>query len=551
MEAGDSDIEVDLEFVAGVRGEIEKLLSRAENLERRDPKVEAFIRVLEDKSQMVNNKSLVFTTFRHTLAYLAEYVRAAGLRFGVVHGGVRDDDRATLRHRFSLPKEDPESLDILLSSEVGCEGLDFQFCDLLINYDLPWNPMRVEQRIGRIDRYGQKSETVAIVNMVTPGTVDADIYERCLLRIGVFQHAVGGGEEILGDITQEIHDIAESFTLSEEERDRRLKQLGDNSIRQIQEEQVLEEKQAELFGLTVPVQSWQEEIEAAETFWLSAEALLACVKAYLMSRAQTEGEFFLGDKPLKTLRLNQEIRARLLEDFKQLPRSIDPLYRQWEKWLKGSDPMLSVTFDQETAAANSDAVHLGVLHPLVRQAAVHQQRTGLVRVSFCATSETIKPGRYPFALYHWHKVGVKNDDELVAVANDDIVQSSLLSLLINAHDAASEAGVDDGMEAELDQSHHIKWRAARANHVGENHELVKHRQQSLSVSHQARRNLLEDQLRQATNQRITRMKESELGRAIHDYERRMRELEGASNSADIHANPLVVGVLTVTKGLQE
>ena len=54
-------------------------------------------------------------------------------------------------------------------------------------YDLPWNSMRVEQRIGRIDRYGQASETVAIVNLVTPGTVDADIYERCLLRIGVFR----------------------------------------------------------------------------------------------------------------------------------------------------------------------------------------------------------------------------------------------------------------------------------------------------------------------------------------------------------------------------
>tara|TARA_R110001583_G_scaffold195544_1_gene375845 strand:+ start:15438 stop:19037 length:3600 start_codon:yes stop_codon:yes gene_type:complete len=551
MEAGDSDIEIDLKFVAGVRNEIEKLLSRAENLDRFDPKVEAFIRVLNDKSQMINNKSLVFTTFRHTLAYLAEYVTAAGLRFGLVHGGVRDDERAALRHRFSLHKDDPQALDILLSSEVGCEGLDFQFCDLLINYDLPWNPMRVEQRIGRIDRYGQQSETVAIVNMVTPGTVDADIYERCLLRIGVFQHAVGGSEEILGEITQEIHDIAESFTLSEQEREERLKQLGDNSIRQVQEEQLLEEKQAELFGLTVPVQSWQEEIEAAETFWLSPKALLACVKAYLSSRAQTDGEFLLGEKPLKTLRLNHEIRARLLEDFKQLPRSSDPLYRQWEKWLKGADPMLSVTVDQETAAANSDVVHLGVLHPLVRQAALHQEHSDVVKVSLHANSETISPGRYPFALYHWRKVGVKNDDELVAVANDDIVQSSLLSLLIDAHDAESVESIDDGMEAELDQSHHIKWRAARASHVGENHELVKHRQQSLSVSHQARRNLLEEQLRQATNQRITRMKESELGRAIHDYERRMRELEDASNSADIHANPLVVGVLTVTKGLQE
>ena len=153
---------------------------------------------------MANNKALAFSTFRHTLAYIARHMADTGLRYGLVHGGVADEERAELRRRFALPKEDPDALDVLLSSEVGSEGLDFQFCDLLINYDLPWNPMRVEQRIGRIDRYGQASETVAIVNLVTPGTVDADIYERCLLRIGVFRHAVGGSEEILGEITREI-----------------------------------------------------------------------------------------------------------------------------------------------------------------------------------------------------------------------------------------------------------------------------------------------------------------------------------------------------------
>ena len=56
--------------------------------------------------------------------------------------------------------------------------------------------MKIEQRIGRIDRRGQKSESVAIINLITPNTVDADIYERCLLRIGVFESALGGSEEI-------------------------------------------------------------------------------------------------------------------------------------------------------------------------------------------------------------------------------------------------------------------------------------------------------------------------------------------------------------------
>ena len=291
LEAGYSEAETNLSFLAEVRGDIEALLERAESLDPMDPKVNAFVQVLQDKRQMANNKAMVFSTFRHTLAYIAEHTEDAGLRYGLVHGGVVDDERADVRRRFALPKEDPDALDVLLSSEVGSEGLDFQFCDLLINYDLPWNPMRVEQRIGRIDRYGQQSETVAIVNLITPGTVDADIYERCLWRIGVFQHAVGGSEEILGEITREIHDIAESFTLTAEERAQRLQQLGDNGIRQIQEEQALEEKQAELFGLTVPKQSWRQEIEAAETFWLSPQTLQHCVSTYLAGFMETDGEF--------------------------------------------------------------------------------------------------------------------------------------------------------------------------------------------------------------------------------------------------------------------
>ena len=148
----------------------------------------------------------------------------------MIHGGTPDEERMELRNRFEKPRGDGGSLDLLLFSEIGCEGLDYQFCDCIVNYDLPWNPMRIEQRIGRIDRNGQKSESVAIINLITPGTVDADIYERCLVRIGVFNSALGGGEEILGEITREIKSIAENFSLSEEETRSKLQQLADNKI---------------------------------------------------------------------------------------------------------------------------------------------------------------------------------------------------------------------------------------------------------------------------------------------------------------------------------
>lgn len=263
MEASDSEEEGNLEFVDQVRTEIEGLLEQAQNLDPHDPKLSAFVKVLLDKNKRPNNKALVFSTFRHTLGYLEMNLRNTGLRVALIHGDVPDDDRASLRRRFALPKDDADAFDVLLSSEVGCEGLDFQFCDFLVNYDLPWNPMRIEQRIGRVDRYGQPSETVAIVNFVTPGTVDAEIYDRCLWRIGVFEQAVGGSEEILGAIAQELHDIAENFTLTAEERAQRLQQLSDNKVQQIREEQELESKQAELFGLSIPGRSWRDEVQAA------------------------------------------------------------------------------------------------------------------------------------------------------------------------------------------------------------------------------------------------------------------------------------------------
>lgn len=546
MEAADSDSDVDLGFVQSVRREIDELLALSQNLNLDDRKIEAFKKILADKGCLENNKSLVFTTFRHTLSYLAAHTAETGLRFGVVHGGIPDEERANLRRRFALTKADAEAIDVLLSSEVGCEGLDFQFCDLLINYDLPWNPMRIEQRIGRIDRYGQRSETVAIMNLVTPGTVDGDIYERCLWRIGVFQHAVGGNEEILGTITREIHDIAESFSLNEDEKRNRLRQLSDNVIRQLREEEDLENKQSELFGLDVPKPSWRDDVEAAESFWLSPAAIAAAVEAYLSETLESEGEHLLGAGPLKTLRLSQESRAALLSDFSRLARSVDPISREWEKWLKGGQPTLAVTFDQETASENPKTVHISVIHPLVRQAA---RFLDVDEPQFCTLelhSDDLPVGDHPFALYRWTKHGVRPDEALVAIASDMALEGSLLGVLAQANHVDLALPGPDIFEG-LEFRHHAKWVEAQANHIDANRQLIEHRVQSLTVSHRARSTVIEDQIRRATNDKIRVMRQGELARANADFDRRIVELEQATSGGDVRASPIVFGLLRIVK----
>lgn len=547
LEASDSENDPDFSFVEQVRSDVEGLLEKATDLPPPDPKVDAFLKVVLDKSKRPNNKALVFSTFRHTLAYLAKHTSDRGLRVGVIQGDVPDEDRRDLRRRFALPKDNSDAIDVLLSSEVGCEGLDFQFCDFLVNYDLPWNPMRIEQRIGRIDRYGQSAETIAIINLVTPGTVDADIYDRCLTRIGVFEHAVGGSEEILGKITQELHDIAESFTLNAEERASRLQQLADNSIRLIREQQELEASQSEFFGLNVPNQVWQKELQAADSYWLSAEAIQRCVSTYVSHRSGADTEHILGDKGLKTLRLNQETRTRLLDDFKRLSRSNDLSSREWEKWLKGSLPTVPITFDQEVAVEHPKALSLSVVHPLVRQAARFLEISEPAFAAITVSSNTLPLGRHVFALYRWVFDGVKPDESLVPVANDSQIEDVLLTLLQSAKDDA-EGELPDEVECEaLDHRHHHKWSDAHRKHVAANRLIVEHRVQSLNVSHQARRKAIEDQVTRTTDEKIRAMKESELARADADMQRRMADLERAASSGDIRATPILFGSIAITR----
>jgi len=548
-EASDADVPSgSYEFVGQIADEVRSLIERAKRLDPDDPKADAFMQVLTDKLAMDKNKVLVFSTFRHTLAYLVQRCEARQVRYGLVHGGVVDEERAKLRHRFGLPKTDVDAIDVLLSSEVGCEGLDFQFCDCLVNYDLPWNPMRIEQRIGRIDRYGQESEAVAIVNLITPGTIDADIYERCLSRIGVFHHAIGGGEEILGEITRELHSIAEAFSLSEGERDERLRQLADNKVRQIEEEQRLEERQGELFGLNLAAASWEEKLRRSRNYWLEPSSLALAASTYLNRRLGKEQDYLLGDKGLRTLRLSQQARALLLDDFRRLPKSNEPMHRAWERWLRGTSPTLQVTFEQEVAVSAPAATLISLRHPLVRQAASSIGEPEAVYTRVRSLSTSTPPGTYSFAIYRWERQGARQTDELVGVSSEPTVAEHILELLQHAEAADDLELPGQAAFDELDAEHHRRWLVAVGEHAEENRQVVQVRQQSLTASHAARKTLLRGQIERATNDKIRLMKSAELERAEADFNRRIEQLAAAAESGDIKATPVVFGVLDIRGG---
>jgi ERCC4-related helicase len=549
----ESDIAaVDLQgdTVGKIASRINTVLAKARALNSHDPKLEALRKVVGDKQRLPNNKVMLFSCFRHTLAYLYEHLRKDGVRVGLIHGGTPDEDRIDFRNRFALSREQAECLDVLLFSEIGCEGLDYQFCDCMVNYDLPWNPMRVEQRIGRIDRKGQKSESVAIYNLITPGTVDADIYERCLLRIGVFNSALGASEEILGEITREIRDIAENFTLTEAERSARFQQLADNQVRLIQEQEELEQRQLEFFGIHLPEVQMKKDIQDASSFWLTPVALQRLVHRYLCDTSGKEQEFILGEKPLKTLRLSQEVREALLRDFQSLPRQNATAHRDWENWLKGGNPHLLLTFEAGCATQHPEAAFMTPIHPLVKQAATAFNKVSRIATALKVMTDEVPAGSHEFAIYQWQFHGIKEDLVLRPVALLPALTPILTSLLERAEEWAKDTQLVTNAATwdALDTQHYELWSAARDEHRERTQELAQYRLESLATSHRARMALLSEQLDKADNEKIQKMRQSQIAAAEADYARRIQALDIAMERADIVAGPVAYGVLMVEGG---
>lgn len=531
------------EDLSEFRDEVQELIDRSSALSGCDPKFDAFLDVVRGKQTLANSKLLVFSTFRHTLTYLADRLREESVRVGLVHGGIDEDERRELRNRFSLAREDPKALDLLLSSEVGCEGLDYQFCDGIVNYDLPWNPMRVEQRIGRIDRYGQQSDTVVIYNLITPGTVDAEIYQRCLLRIGVFHQALGGGEEILGKVQRKIMDIAQDYALTSEEQAARLQQMSDNEIRVIQEQDRLEREQANLFGLDLPRRD-QDLIREASSFWLAPPMLANLVQHYLLGLQTRSEQLRLSGYGVESLNIGKNTRTQLLEDLRSL-NTRDPTTTEWERWLKGSNPRLSITFDQATAVARRDVTFVTPAHPLAIQASRKLAPENVLTCNVRINSTNVPPGRYPYAIYRWEKLGPKDDFTFQPVCCQPHVAEHLLELLELAEPDADAESIGNDHERALEDVHYRLWVTARASHIEDVAELVRARKASLSTSHTAHTALLTEQRNAAADDRIQRMRESQIDSANRNFEQRMTALTEAASRADIVAGPVVFGIVTI------
>ena len=168
-------------------------LRRVASLARQNERSAKVERLLE---LVPGGKLLVFTRFRATHDALVAALTERGVACASFHGGHSAQARSEAVERFRGP------VDVMICSEVGGEGQNLQFCHRMVNYDLPWNPMLIEQRLGRIHRIGQ-TEPVEVVNLCTGGTAEERILEVLDQRVNLFELVVGELDMILGEVEDE------------------------------------------------------------------------------------------------------------------------------------------------------------------------------------------------------------------------------------------------------------------------------------------------------------------------------------------------------------
>jgi SNF2 family DNA or RNA helicase len=181
--------------------------------------------------QKINDKVIIFTEYRATQMYLQWFLKQYGITSVPFRGGFKRGKKDWMRELFQ------NNAQVLIATEAGGEGINLQFCNHIINFDLPWNPMRLEQRIGRIHRLGQEKD-VMIYNFATKETVEEHIMKLLYEKIHLFEKVIGDLDDILtklefGSIDDHLVDI---FGRSASEGEMRIKMENLTSMIQFAED---------------------------------------------------------------------------------------------------------------------------------------------------------------------------------------------------------------------------------------------------------------------------------------------------------------------------
>jgi SNF2 family DNA or RNA helicase len=216
------------------KDQIQYLISKVEAVQK-NSKAEKALELIQN----INDKVIIFTEYRATQLYLQWFLKQNGITSVPFRGGFKRGKKDWMRELFQKHAQ------VLIATEAGGEGINLQFCNHIINFDLPWNPMRLEQRIGRIHRLGQEKD-VMIYNFAIKDTVEEHILKLLYEKIHLFEKVIGELDDILtkldfGNIEDHLIDI---FSKSSSEGEMRIKMENLSSMIEFANDLMEEEKHA-------------------------------------------------------------------------------------------------------------------------------------------------------------------------------------------------------------------------------------------------------------------------------------------------------------------
>jgi superfamily II DNA or RNA helicase len=356
-------------------------------------------------------KIVVFSGFRATLRYLEERLFEDGISSVVLMGsGRRKHERIDKTEVIETFRADGGP-SVLLTSEVGGEGIDLQFSRFLVNYDLPWNPMRLEQRIGRLDRLGQKSEKIVIWNLLHQGTIDERIYVRLYEKLDLCRRSLGDFEDVVGTEIRILTNELLSGRLTSAQQERRIDQTA-QALENIRREQ--EDLEQKAHHLSVYGDYVLHRVREAHQLrrWVSSEDVRSYVVDYMRHRFPgCEFQANETDPLLYDISLSDAAKVSL-EEFlrtKRLPRTR----------LQDNRPgTIRCRFDHRVGReAGSSVEVISQFHPVVRFVS-HLLRDGeeelrpAVAARLPAETVGCPPGMYVVAASYWTVSGLRTTEKL-------------------------------------------------------------------------------------------------------------------------------------------
>ncbi|MER3438859.1 MAG: hypothetical protein C4346_15425, partial [Chloroflexota bacterium] len=507
----------------------DRLLTLSRRLGEKDSKFEAFSQMLREAlDETPDSKVLVFSFFKGTLRYLHERLRDLGLPAAMIHGDISIPERRQIIERF---RED-DQLRILLSSEVGAEGLDFQFCDILVNYDLPWNPMQVEQRIGRLDRYGQKHPRIRIYNFFLDDTIETRIIERLYERLGVFRRSIGDLEDILGEEIRELSKqvIQRKLTPKEEE------ELADKALVRLEMrarmETEVDQHRDEFLGLSELFdQRVRQTIRRGNV--ITGNEVRALVRNFLKAEFPNARLEFDHEEPCATIEIDLALANHLWKFFDPKRASITERFQN----ALTSQGRLAVTFDDQLARARPALEFITIRH-LLAQAAVQYWLEQTPEGFPCSDVEIEGPaeeaGDGHFFMYLVNVRGASPSvtlEPVIILDDGRIARESAESLLrtlqasapvprgIGRDDAAFAAARARADEEIAYHRRKVETRVRERNAV-----LLEARKAAVRGSYMAKIASAEKQLEAAENERIRRMRQAQIRHLQARMDAKLEEL---------------------------